>query len=143
VNSISKGMHPRPCNIPKNLLPNHKWAFKHKHRTHALHSSDYFHHDLLLSHPGACRERPPLETAMPAEQFSALLETLVSSYRPMNCTWLTEFLRLRKTKLCRTQVDVILNPENPNLHGIAQGEAMHRKYKRLKLSGGPTYQLSG
>jgi hypothetical protein len=37
------------------------------------------------------------------------------------------------TKLCRTQAKVILNHINPNVHGIGQGEARHRKYKRLKL----------
>jgi hypothetical protein len=40
------------------------------------------------------------------------------------------------TKLCRTQAEVILNHLNPNVLGIGQGEAMHRKYKRLKLGGG-------
>jgi hypothetical protein len=30
------------------------------------------------------------------------------------------------TKLCRTQAEVILNHINPNVHGIGQGEAMHR-----------------
>jgi hypothetical protein len=33
-------------------------------------------------------------------------------------------------KLCRTQEEVILNNVNPNVHGIGQGEARHRKYKR-------------
>jgi hypothetical protein len=33
------------------------------------------------------------------------------------------------TKLCRTQAEVILNLVNSNVRGIAQGEAMHRKYK--------------
>jgi hypothetical protein len=40
------------------------------------------------------------------------------------------------TKLCRAQAEVILNHVNPNIRGIGQGEAMHRKYKRLKLGGG-------
>jgi hypothetical protein len=42
------------------------------------------------------------------------------------------------TKLCRTEAEVILNHVNPN----AQGEAMHRKYKRLKLGGGQAYERS-
>jgi hypothetical protein len=37
------------------------------------------------------------------------------------------------TKLCRTQAEVILNHLYQNVHGIGQGEARHRKYKRLKL----------
>jgi hypothetical protein len=46
-------------------------------------------------------------------------------------------------KLCRTQAEVILNYVNPNLRGIGQGEAMHRKYKRLKLGGGQAYDRLG
>jgi hypothetical protein len=46
------------------------------------------------------------------------------------------------TKLCRTQAEVILNHVNPNIHGIGQGETRHRKYKRLKLGGGQTYDRS-
>jgi hypothetical protein len=37
------------------------------------------------------------------------------------------------TKLFKTQAEVILNHANPNVHDTGQGEAMHRKYKRLKL----------
>jgi hypothetical protein len=43
------------------------------------------------------------------------------------------------TKLCRTQVEVILNHVNPNVSGIRQGEVMHMKYKRPKLGGGVAY----
>jgi hypothetical protein len=46
------------------------------------------------------------------------------------------------TKLCRTQAKLILNHVNPNVHGIRQGEARHRKYKRLKLGGGQAYDSS-
>jgi hypothetical protein len=37
-----------------------------------------------------------------------------------------------------TQAEVILNYVNPNIqaHDIGQGEAGHKKYKRLKLGGG-------
>jgi hypothetical protein len=40
------------------------------------------------------------------------------------------------TKLCRQQAEVISNHENDYVHGIGQGKARHRKYKRLKLGGG-------
>jgi hypothetical protein len=46
------------------------------------------------------------------------------------------------TKLCRTQAEVILNHQNSIVHGIGQGEAMHRKYKRLKLGGSQAYNCS-
>jgi hypothetical protein len=46
------------------------------------------------------------------------------------------------TKLCSTQAEAILNGVNPNVHGIGQGEARHRKYKRLKLGGGQAYERS-
>jgi hypothetical protein len=46
------------------------------------------------------------------------------------------------TKLCRRQAEVILNYENPNVCAIGQGEARHRKHKRLKLGGGQAYDRS-
>jgi hypothetical protein len=46
------------------------------------------------------------------------------------------------TKLCRRQAEVILNHENPNVRAIGQGEARHRKHKRLKLGGGQVYDRS-
>jgi hypothetical protein len=42
-------------------------------------------------------------------------------------------------KLCRQQAEVILNRGNENVRNIGQGEARHRKYKRLKLGGGQTF----
>jgi hypothetical protein len=47
------------------------------------------------------------------------------------------------TKLCRRQAEVVLNHENPNVRAIGQGEARHRKHKRLKLGGGQVYDHSG
>jgi hypothetical protein len=46
------------------------------------------------------------------------------------------------TKLCRRQAEVIQNHPNPNVLAIGQGEAIHRKYKRLKLGGGQAYHRS-
>jgi hypothetical protein len=46
------------------------------------------------------------------------------------------------TKTCRQQAEVIQNHENENVHYIGQGEARHRKYKRLKLGGGHVYDCS-
>jgi hypothetical protein len=43
------------------------------------------------------------------------------------------------TKLFRKQTEVIQNHENENVRYIGQGEAQHRKYKRLKLGGGHLY----
>jgi hypothetical protein len=40
------------------------------------------------------------------------------------------------TKTCRQQAEVIQNHENENVRYIGQGEARHRKHKRLKLGGG-------
>jgi hypothetical protein len=40
------------------------------------------------------------------------------------------------TKLSRQQAKDIQNHENANVRNIGQGEAGHRKYKRLKLGGG-------
>jgi hypothetical protein len=46
------------------------------------------------------------------------------------------------TKLYMRQAEVILNHENPNVLAIGQGEARHRKHKRLKLGGGQVYERS-
>jgi hypothetical protein len=46
------------------------------------------------------------------------------------------------TKSCRQQAEVIQNHENENVRCIGQGEAPHRKYKRLKLGGGHVYDCS-
>jgi hypothetical protein len=46
------------------------------------------------------------------------------------------------TKLCRRQAEVIQNHENPNVRVIGQGEARHRKHKRLNLGGGLVYERS-
>jgi hypothetical protein len=46
------------------------------------------------------------------------------------------------TNLCRQQTEVIQNHVNPNVRNIGQGEAQHRKYKRLKLGGGQAYDRS-
>jgi hypothetical protein len=46
------------------------------------------------------------------------------------------------TKLSRQQAQVIQLRENIHVRNIGQGEARHRKYKRLKLSGGQAYDRS-
>jgi hypothetical protein len=48
-------------------------------------------------------------------------------------------IQLYVTKLCRRQAKAIQNHENEHIRGIGQGEAKHRKYKRLKLGGGQAY----
>jgi hypothetical protein len=45
-------------------------------------------------------------------------------------------------ELCRRQAEVIQNHENEYVRGTEQGEARHRKYKRLKLGGGQVYDHS-
>jgi hypothetical protein len=39
--------------------------------------------------------------------------------------------------------EIIQNQDNENVRNIGQGEARHRKYKRLKLGGGHVYDHSG
>jgi hypothetical protein len=46
------------------------------------------------------------------------------------------------TKLCRQQAEVVQNHNNENVLNIGQGEARHRKYKKLKLDGGQAYARS-
>jgi hypothetical protein len=46
------------------------------------------------------------------------------------------------TNSCRQQAEVIQHHENENVRYIGQGEARHRKYKRIKLGGGHVYDCS-
>jgi hypothetical protein len=46
------------------------------------------------------------------------------------------------TKSCRQQAEVVQNHENKNVRYTGQGEARHRKYRRLKLGGGHVYDCS-
>jgi hypothetical protein len=46
------------------------------------------------------------------------------------------------TQSRRRQAEVIQNHENENVRYIGQGEARHRKYKRLKLGGSHAYDCS-
>jgi hypothetical protein len=46
------------------------------------------------------------------------------------------------TKLFRQQAEVIQSRENEHMFSIGQGEAGHRKYKRLILSSGRAYDRS-
>jgi hypothetical protein len=46
------------------------------------------------------------------------------------------------TKLCRQQAEVIQIHDNENVRTIGQGEALHRKYKRLNLGGSQAYDRS-
>jgi hypothetical protein len=46
------------------------------------------------------------------------------------------------TILCRAPAEVILNHVNPNVCGSGQGEARHRKYKRLNIYDGHAYDRS-
>jgi hypothetical protein len=46
------------------------------------------------------------------------------------------------TKLCRKQAEAIRNHENEHVRGLEQGEAKHRKYKKLELGGDQTYDRS-
>jgi hypothetical protein len=46
------------------------------------------------------------------------------------------------TKLCRKKAEVIKDHENEQVRSIGQGEARHRKYKRLKLGDGQAYDRS-
>jgi hypothetical protein len=49
---------------------------------------------------------------------------------------------VKSLEACRRQAEVIQSFENEHVRGIGQGEARHRKYKRLKLGGGQAYNRS-
>jgi hypothetical protein len=49
---------------------------------------------------------------------------------------------LLQTLTLPMQAAVIKNHGNVNVPNMGQGEAQHRKYKKLKLGGGQTYDCS-
>jgi hypothetical protein len=65
-----------------------------------------------------------------------------TSVRDMHMAFQIPYVYDYITKLCRQQTDVIQNHENENVRYIGQGEARHRKYKKLKLGGGHVYDRS-
>jgi hypothetical protein len=76
-----------------------------------------------VSRPVRLGVRPPSGTR---DQFFFLLEI--------------SFRQLRVLLFCSALSDE--NHENENVRFIGQGEAPHRKYKRLKLGGGHVYDCS-
>jgi hypothetical protein len=65
-----------------------------------------------------------------------------TSVRDMHAAFQIPYVYDYITKSCRQQAEVIQNHENENVGYIGQGEARHRKYKRLKLGGGHVYDCS-
>jgi hypothetical protein len=59
-----------------------------------------------------------------------------TSVRDMHEAFQIPYVYYYITNSCRQQAEVIQNHENGNVRYIGQGEARHRKYKRLKLGGG-------
>jgi hypothetical protein len=64
-----------------------------------------------------------------------------TSVRDMHVAFQIPYVYDYITKSCRQQAEVIQNHEDENVHYIGQGEAPHRKDKRLKL-GGHVYDCS-
>jgi hypothetical protein len=65
-----------------------------------------------------------------------------TSVRDMHVAFQIPYVYDFITKTCRQQAEVVQNHETENVRYIGQGEARHRKYKRLKLGGGHVYDCS-
>jgi hypothetical protein len=65
-----------------------------------------------------------------------------TSVRDMHTASRMPFVYDYITKSCRQQAEVIQNHEYENIPYIGQGEARHRKYKRLKLGRSYVYGCS-
>jgi hypothetical protein len=63
-----------------------------------------------------------------------------TSVRDMHVAFHIPYVYDYITKLCRKQAEVIQNHENEHVCYTGQGEAQHRKYKRLKLGGGHVFK---
>jgi hypothetical protein len=84
---------------------------------------------------GIYGRHPPLKIAAFAKQGSLHHWKFSKVHTAFNLPHVYDYI----TKLCRQQAEVIQNHENDHTHSIGQGEARHRKYKRLKLGGGEAY----
>jgi len=58
--------------------------------------------------------------------------------------WSSEFrtYTISSQNYAGSRTTVILNHENVNFHNIGQGEAQHRKCKKVELGGGQAYDRS-
>jgi hypothetical protein len=65
--------------------------------------------------------------------------TLISN---MHMDFNVRYVYSNTKKVSRQQAEVIQNHENEHVRSKGQGEARHRKYKRLKLGGGQSYDSS-
>jgi len=65
-----------------------------------------------------------------------------TSIRELHVAFKIPYIYSFVTKLCRQQAEVLQNQVNNNVPNIGQGEAQHRKCKRLKLRGGRAYDSS-
>jgi hypothetical protein len=81
-------------------------------------------------------ESPAWEIAAPAKQGSPHHRQLSKAVRELHVAFKIPYVYDFITKLCRQQAEAIQNHVNPNVRNIGQGEAQHRKYKRLKHGGG-------
>jgi hypothetical protein len=59
-------------------------------------------------------------------------------YTALNLPYVYDYI----IEFCRQQAEVIQNHENDHVRSIEQGEARHRKYKKLKVGGGEAYDHS-
>jgi hypothetical protein len=59
--------------------------------------------------------------------------------RDMHISFQIPYVYDFKAKLCKQQAKVIKHHENIHVSNIRQGEARHRKYKRLKLGDSQAY----
>jgi hypothetical protein len=89
--------------------------------------------------------------AFPARELQRLqnkiLRTIVNFPRrtpvpDLHTTFNISYIYDYITKLCRQEAEVIQNHEKEHVRNIRQGEARHRKYKRLKLCGDQAYDCS-
>jgi hypothetical protein len=65
-----------------------------------------------------------------------------TSVRDMHVAFKISYVYDYITKSCKQQAKVVQNHENKNFRYIGQGEARHKKYKRLKLGGSHVYDRS-
>jgi len=78
-------------------------------------------------------------------ESSAPLVTYQGAHQPTlyHRTFQIPYVHDYTRKMCTKQPEVIQTHNNVNVQNTDKNEAQYRKYKRLKLGGGQTYDRSG
>jgi hypothetical protein len=92
----------------------------------------------MFSLLGICGRQPPLKIAAPTNQGFPRCTPVRDLHMAFSLPYAYDYI----IQLCTKQTEVIQNHENSDFRDIGKGEALHRKYQRLKLGCDRAYDRS-